>query len=177
MNMYALRSALLTAALLLGGAHAATADNARIGKDWAKSGFGSSVKYKCKQQSCGGPKNVMMVQSLGSISGAPDLGIPQGSNLEAEFRRRPEVRRTLSAMLQQLVREPRNKGKSLKTSYFENVDHAGFNFTLFDPDEGVHMVVQLRIQNNKAILVGGASDTLDAARRNFNLIVPTLRKT
>jgi hypothetical protein len=146
-----------------------------IGKEWSKSGFGSKVIYKCKQPTCGGPNNMMTVQSFGSISGAPELGIPGGSNLEAEFRRRPEVRRTLAAMLQQFNREPRNRGSSIKTAYFENANYAGFNFTFFDPKRKVHMVAQLRISDNKAVMVGGASDNPANARRNFNIISPATK--
>jgi hypothetical protein len=152
------------------------AENASgIGKEWSKSGFGSNITYKCKQPSCGGPNNLMVVQSFGNVSGAPELGIPGGSNLEAEFRRRPEVRRTLAAMLQQFNREPRNKGSSIKTSYFENATYAGFNFTFFDSKRKAHMVAQLRISDNKAVMVGGASDNPANARRNFNIISPAIK--
>jgi hypothetical protein len=57
----------------------------------------------------------MTVQSYVSMGGVPELGVPDGSNLEAEFRRKPEVRRTMAAFLQQLSREPRNKGSSITT--------------------------------------------------------------
>jgi hypothetical protein len=176
MKAFSAKSGLLALSMLLGGAQGALAgDTVGIGKEWSRSGFGGKVTYKCKQPSCGGPNNMMIVQSFGSISGAPQLGIPSGSNLEAEFRHRPEVRRTLAAMLQQFGREPRNKGTSFKTSYFENSTYAGFNFSFFDSNKRVHLVGQLRISDNKVIMVGGASYIAAAARRNFNIISPAIK--
>ena len=146
-----------------------------LGKEWSRSGFGGNITYKCRQPSCGGPNSLMMVMKLGGISGAPELGIPSGSNLEAEFRRRPEVRRTLGAMLQQLTRQGPNKGSRITSSYFANANYAGFNFTLFNAKANAYMAAQLRISGSKAIMIGGAAETQALARRNFNLILPTVK--
>jgi hypothetical protein len=87
--------------IALGNCQSALAESpSSFNKEWSRSGFGNNITYKCKQPSCGGPKSLMMVSGFGLVSEAPELGIPSGSNLEAEFRRRPEVRRTLGAMLQ-----------------------------------------------------------------------------
>jgi hypothetical protein len=148
---------------------------AGIGKEWSKSGFGSNLTYKCKQESCGGPNNFMMVQSFGGISGAPELGVPGGSNLEAEIRRRPEVRRTLAAMLKQLTREGATKGSTSSTTYFANADYAGFSMTFFNAQKKQYLAAQLRINDNKAVLIGGAGETAAAAKRNLNIILPTVK--
>jgi hypothetical protein len=162
--------------MVLGMAQSAFAENpSSPGKEWSRSGFGSNITYKCKQPSCGGPNSIMMTARFGGISGSPELGIPSGSNVEAEFRRRPEVRRTLSAMLQQLTREGPNKGSRISSSYFTNANHVGFNFTLYNAKAKAHMVAQLRISDNKALMIGGAAETQALARRNFNLILPTVR--
>ncbi len=162
--------------IALGGVPSALAESsAALGKEWSKSGFGSNITYKCRQPSCGGPKSLMVVTNLGGFSGAPELGIPAGSNLEAEFRRRPEVRRILGAMLQQLGRHGPNKGSRITTSYFQNASYAGFNFTLINAKANAYMVAQLRITDSKAIMIGGAAQTAAIARRNFNLVLPTVK--
>jgi hypothetical protein len=166
------------AALLmaLGSAQSAFAESpGALGKEWSKSGFGSNVTYKCKQTSCGGPKSRFFTDRFGGIGAVPELGIPSGSNVEAEFRRRPEVRRILAAMLQQVTRQSGSKGSSISTSYFANADNVGFNFTLFDSGQKLHMAAQLRISDNKAIMIASTAETAAMARRNFNLILPTLK--
>jgi hypothetical protein len=176
MKMFSAKSGLLALSLVMGGVQGALAgDAAGLGKEWSKSGFGSNVTYKCKQPSCGGPNSQMMVARFGGISGSPELGIPGGSNVEAEFRRRPEVRRTLAAMLQHLSRTGANKGSRISSTYFTNADYVGFNFTLYDAKEKTHMVAQLRILDNKAFMIGGIAETAPMARRNFNLVLPTVR--
>jgi hypothetical protein len=160
----------------LGAVQSAFAENpAGLGKEWSRSGFGSNVTYKCRQPSCGGPNSQMMVARFGGISGSPELGIPSGSNVEAEFRRRPEVRRTLAAMLQQLTREGPNKGSRISSSYFTDANYVGFNFTLYNVKAKAHMVAQLRISDNKALMIGGAAETQALAQRNFNLLLPTVK--
>ena len=116
----------------------------------------------------------MRVQRFGGISGAPELGIPEGSNLEAEFRRRPEVRRILAAMLQQLTREATNKGSQITTTYFANTSYAGFNFSLVGAGkQNEHAAAQLRIKGNKALLAISEAESAHVARRNFNLLLET----
>jgi hypothetical protein len=176
MKMFSAKSGLLALSLVLSGAQGALAgDGSPLGKEWSKSGFGSNVTYKCKQPSCGGPNSQMMVARFGGISGSPELGIPGGSNVEAEFRRRPEVRRTLAALLQHLTREGPTKGSSIKSAYFTDANYVGFNFTLSNAQQKVYMVGQLRINDNKAFMIGGGADTAAVARRNFNLILPTVK--
>jgi hypothetical protein len=176
MKAHALKQNLLALAVSLSAAQSAQAENpAGIGKEWSKSGFGSKITYKCRQPSCGGPNSIMMTAKFGGISGSPELGIPDGSNVEAEFRRRPEVRRTLGAMLQELTRHGPNKGSRITSSYFANADYAGFNFTLYNAKANAYLVAQLRINDNKALMIGGAADTAAMARRNFNLVLPTVK--
>jgi hypothetical protein len=176
MKFSAFGSSVLALSILLGSAQGAFAENpSGLGKEWSRSGFGSNITYKCRQPSCGGPNSIMMTAKFGGISGSPELGIPDGSNVEAEFRRRPEVRRTLAAMLQQLTREGPNKGSRISSSYFTNADYVGFNFTLYNAKAKAHMVAQLRISDNKALMIGGAAETESLARRNFNLILPTVK--
>jgi hypothetical protein len=176
MKFSALRSNVVALPILLGMAQSAFAENpSGPGEEWSRSGFGSNITYKCKQPSCGGPNSIMMTAKFGGISGSPELGIPEGSNVEAEFRRRPEVRRTMGAMLQQLTREGPNKGSRISSSYFTNANYVGFNFTLYNAKAKAHMVAQLRISDNKALMIGGAAETEALARRNFNLILPTIK--
>jgi hypothetical protein len=176
MKARALKQNLLVILLVLSAAQSATAENpAGIGKEWSKSGFGSNITYKCRQPSCGGPNSQMMVARFSGISGSPELGIPDGSNVEAEFRRRPEVRRTLAAMLQELTRHGPNKGSRITSSYFANANYAGFNFTLYNAKANAFLVAQLRINDNKALMIGGAAGTAAMALRNFNLIMPTVK--
>jgi hypothetical protein len=176
MKVSAFRSSVVALPILLGAAQSAFAENpSGPGKEWSRSGFGSNITYKCKLPSCGGPDSIMMTAKFGGISGSPELGIPDGSNVEAEFRRRPEVRRILGAMLQELTRHGPNKGSRITASYFANADYAGFNFTLYNAKAKAHMVAQLRISDNKALMIGGAAETQALARRNFNLILPTVK--
>jgi hypothetical protein len=176
MKAHALKQNLLATLFVLSAAQSALAENpAGIGKEWSKSGFGGNITYKCRQPSCGGPDSIMMTAKFGGFGGAPDLGIPSGSNLEAEFRRRPEVRRTLGAMLQELTRHGPNKGSRITSSYFANASYAGFNFTLFNAKANAYLVAQLRINDNKALMIGGAAETAAMARRNFNLVLPTVK--
>jgi hypothetical protein len=176
MKFSAFESSVLALSILLGSAQGAFAENpSGLGKEWSRSGFGSNITYKCRQTSCGGPNSIMMTAKFGGISGSPELGIPSGSNVEAEFRRRPEVRRTLAAMLQQLTRDGPNKGSRISSSYFTNANYVGFNFTLYNAKAKAHMVAQLRISDNKALMIGGAAETESLARRNFNLILPTVK--
>jgi hypothetical protein len=148
--------------------------SAAFGSEWSKSGFSGALKYKCKQPSCGGKKSAMHVRNFGQTSGAPQLGIPEGSNLEAEFRRRPEVRRILAGMLQQLTREGPNKGSKITTGFFTKSNHVGVNLTVFSPKENLHLAAQLIIEGNKALLAGGEAETAERARQNLNLLLPTL---
>jgi hypothetical protein len=176
MKARAVKQKLLVLLLALGAAQSALAENpAGIGEEWSKSGFGSNITYKCRQPSCGGPDSIMMTAKFGGISGSPELGIPDGSNVEAEFRRRPEVRRTLGAMLQELTRHGPNKGSRITSSYFANANYAGFNFTLYNAKANAYLVAQLRINDNKALMIGGAAGTAAMARRNFNLVLPTVK--
>ncbi len=176
MKARALKQNLLVILLVLSAAQSALAENpAGIGKEWSKSGFGSNITYKCRQLSCGGPDSIMMTAKFGGISGSPELGIPDGSNVEAEFRRRPEVRRILGAMLQELTRHGPNKGSRITSSYFANANYAGFNFTLYNAKANAFLVAQLRINDNKALMIGGAAGTAAMARRNFNLVLPTVK--
>jgi hypothetical protein len=176
MKICAFRSSVLALLILLGSSQGAFAENpSGPGKEWSRSGFGSNITYKCRQPSCGGPNSIMLTAKFGGISGSPELGIPSGSNVEAEFRRRPEVRRTLAAMLQQLTRDGPNKGSRISSSYFTNENYVGFNFTLYNAKAKAHMVAQLRISDNKALMIGGAAETESLARRNFNLILPTAK--
>jgi hypothetical protein len=173
MRLTVFKCVVLASALVWGNSIAAAAG---IGPEWSKSGFGSSVTYSCKQVSCGGPSNFMMRSSVGGISGAPALGVPSGSNLEAEIRRRPEVRRTLAAaMLQKLTREGAAKGSTFSTSYFANADYAGFSMTFNDAERKSYIAAQIRINDNKAILIAGAGGTAAAAKRNLNIILPTVK--
>ena len=144
-------------------------------KEWTRSGFGSSPNYKCRQPSCGGAKSRFFSQRFGGIGAVPELGVPSGSNLEAEIRRRPEVRRILAAMLQQVVKESGNKGSGISTTYFANAGHVGFNFTAFDARGKMHMAMQLRINDDKALMIGSMAETLPLARRNFKLLVPNVK--
>lgn len=167
---------LLASLVVLGSVQLAPAENAvSIGKEWSKSGFGSSRTYRCKLTSCGGKKSIMKVESFGGVSGAPELGIPEGSNLEAEFRRRPEVRRILAAMLQQLTRESPNKGSQVTTTFFANSSHAGFNFSLVRAGkQNEHATAQLRIKDNKVLLAVSTAESAQMSRRNFKVLLPTL---
>ena len=166
---------LLALLLTFGSVQSALAENSiGVGKEWSRSGFGNAITYRCKQPSCGGKRSIMRVQRFGGISGAPELGIPEGSNLEAEFRRRPEVRRILAAMLQQLTREAPNKGSQITTTYFANTSYAGFNFSLVGAGkQNEHAAAQLRIKGNKALLAISEAESAQVARRNFNLLLET----
>jgi hypothetical protein len=174
MKTLAIRSLTFGLLLALGSASVALSESA-ISKEWSKSGFGSNVTYKCKQDSCGGANSQMMAARFGGISGSPELGIPGGSNVEAEFRRRPEVRRTLAALLRQLTREGPTKGARITSSYFTNADYVGFNFTLSNSAQKVYLAGQLRISDNKAVMIGGAAQTAERARKNLNTILPTIK--
>lgn len=176
MKLYRGFQVLLALLAVLGSVQLARAENAvSIGKEWSKSGFGSSITYRCKQPSCGGKKSIMKVENFGGVSGAPELGIPEGSNLEAEFRRRPEVRRILGAMLQQLAREPSNKGSQITTTYFANSSHAGFNISLAGANKkNEHAIAQLRIKDNKVLLAVSTAESAQMSRRNFKALLPTL---
>jgi hypothetical protein len=176
MKAGAIKSTVLAVMIASGGAQYANAENpAGIGKEWSRSGFGSNITYKCRQPSCGGPNSIMLVSKFGEFGGAPELGIPSGSNLEEEFRRRPEVRRILGAMLQELTRHGPNKGSRITSSYFANANYAGFNFTLYNAKANAYLVAQLRINDSKALMIGGAAGTAAMARRNFNLVLPTVK--
>lgn len=163
-------------AVAFGSVQSVYAENAAsMSKEWSKSGFGNSVTYRCRQPSCGGEGSMMKVQSFGVISGAPDLGIPDGSNVEAEFRRRPEVRRILAAMLQQLTRQAPNKGSKITTTYFANQSYAGFNFSLVGAGKkDEYSAAQLRIKGNRALLAISEAESPQIARRNFNSLLNTL---
>lgn len=175
MKTVASRIIALASLVSLGTVTSALAENsAGIGKEWSKSGFGSNLTYKCKQPSCGA-KSVMKVAKFGGFNEVPELGIPSGSNVEAEFRRRPEVRRILAAMLQQVVKESRNKGSSLTSAYFTKPEYVGFNFSAFDAKDGVYGVFQLRIWDNKALMIVSQGETAAVARRNLNALLPTIK--
>jgi hypothetical protein len=167
---------LFALAVCLGPSQGAFAENpSGPSKEWSKSGFGSNITYKCRQPSCGCADSIMMTAKFGGISGSSELGIPDGSNVEAEFRRRPEVRRILGAMLQELTRHGPNEGSRITCSYFANADYAGFNFTLYNAKANAYLVAQLRINDNRALMIGGAAGTAGMARRNFNLVLPAVK--
>ncbi len=105
----------------------------------------------------------------------PELGIPSGSNVEAEFRRRPDVRRIFAAVLKQLIKEGPIKGSSFKSTYFANADYVGYNFSSYEPGKKVYVVGQMRISDNAAVMIGGAAETAERARKNLNTILPTIK--
>jgi hypothetical protein len=176
MRARAVRPNLLALIFALGAAQNAFAgDSAGLGSEWSRSGFGSDITYWCKQPSCGGPNSLMKVSRFAGAGEVPELGIPNGSNIEAEFRRRPDVRRIFGAMLQQMTREGPTKGSRIASSYFTNANYVGFNFTLSNAKSKGHLVGQLRISDNKALMIGGAAETETVARRNFNLILRTVK--
>jgi hypothetical protein len=169
-------SVLLAMIMIIAGTHSSWAEKpAALGKEWSKSGFGREVTYRCKQPSCGGPTSLMVVARFGMASGIPELGIPDGSNIEAEFRRRPEVRRILNAMLRQLAREGSTKAYSFNSAFFTNTEYVGFNFRFFHPIRNVYMNAQLRISGNKAYMIAGAAQSEERAQRNLSIILKFAR--
>ena len=167
---------ILASLIALGGASDAFAeDPAEIGKEWSKSSFGRNTTYKCTQPACGGKKSLMMVQIVGPVGDTPELEEPSAYSLEAEFRRSPEMRSIYAGIFKQLTREGPNEGSSITSSYFANGDYVGLDYTLSNAKRNIFVVAQLRISNNKALMIGCTAETPALARRNFNLVLSTVK--
>jgi hypothetical protein len=168
---------LISLALLLGplDATAARAENhTGAAKEWSKSGFGSSKKFKCLKPSCGGKKSVVSFDRFGGVSQVPELGIAGGSTLEAEFRRRADVRRTMGAVLKQIVKETGNKGSNISTSYFATDQNVGFNISGYDANDKIHIFGKMIVSDNAVVLIGSQAESPALARRNYNSVAPSL---
>ncbi len=160
MKLIETKCKVLALVVALGAAQSALAENpAGPGKEWSRSGFGGDITYRCKQPSCGGTNSLMRVSKFAGAGEVPELGIPNGSNIEVEFRRRPDVRRIFGALLQQMTREGPTKVSRIASSYFTNANYVGFNSTLYNAKAKAHLVGQMRISDNKALMIGGAAET------------------
>lgn len=129
---------------------------------WAKSGGGSQTVYRCKNETCGGKKTEVFAARFYGAGAMPELGIGGEKDLESEFRSRPSVRNTLSAMLRRMVTTDGDQSASISMNYYSNSNQVGYVIKGFSPKENSHIYGKVVIDGNEVLLVGASSP--DASR-------------
>jgi hypothetical protein len=157
------KAALLALGLLVSGCQSSVQQgpgfaSAFPASEWSKRGIGSRTTYVCKTESCGGEKTELNFESIAANGQAPELGIAGGRKIEEEFRNRASVRTTLVAMLRQVLRSEEDRDITLNMTYFTNADYVGYNISGYSPKTGLHVLGEVRIDDNTIIIIGVTSE-------------------
>jgi hypothetical protein len=142
--------------------------------EWSKRGVGSRISYVCKTESCGGKKTELNFEGIAANGQAPELGIVGGRKIEVEFRNRASVRTTLVAMLRQVLRSEQDRDITLNMIYFTNAEYVGYNISGYSPKTGLHVLGEVRIDDNTIILIGVTSDDTSRLRPLLSKLISNL---